>query len=145
MRFISRSAVRTLLVGTLLGLVVLGVGGRLAMAAIQVDAGASPAFSVGGTMTVVFLGAVSGLAGGALALISGAVARRYLSGHQWLRHALFGLLLFLVTMRGLRGSPPAGWWYFYLLVALYGASMALYVRGERRLERGGSSEKDNLP
>src|SRR5688572_16532928 len=145
MRFISRSAVRTLLAGTLLGLVVLGVGGRLAMAAIQVDTGASPSFSVGGTTTVVFLGAVSGLAGAVLTLLSGAIQRRFLAGHPWLRHALFAALLFLVTMRGLRGTPSAGWWYFYLLVALYGAGMALYVRGERRLERGGSSEKDNLP
>jgi hypothetical protein len=140
-----RPVLQTLLAGTLLGLLILGVGGRLAMAAIQADMGASPSFSLGGTSTVIFLGALSGLAGAGIALVSGAIQRRVLPRQSWLRHALFAALLFLVTMRGLRGTPSAGWWYFYLLVAMYFGAMILRERREEGRERKQGSGREAPP
>jgi hypothetical protein len=117
--------VRLLLVGTVLGTVILGVGGRLAMSAIAWNTTGASRYSFGGTMTVVVLGAVSGVAGAGMALLSAWVSRRFLSGRRWIEYLLFAALLALVTMRGLRGTPAAGnaYWYFYGLVAVYGLAM----------------------
>jgi hypothetical protein len=127
-----RDALRVLFLGTLLGLAILGVGGRLVMAAIAIDSGQRPAFTLGGTMTVVVLGAVSGLAGGAIALASRFIAVRFLGRWPWTAYPLFATSLVLVTARGLRGAPPRVHWYFYLLVALYGVALAL-LASRRRL------------
>jgi hypothetical protein len=116
--------------GTLLGAVVLGVGGRLAMAGITAVGGGTPQFSFGGTMTVVALGAVSGLAGSVLALLSKLAVSRAPSRFAWTEYVLFGALLFVVTLRGLRGTPSIGSWFFYPLVGVYGFLMSL------RLSRG---------
>src|SRR5688500_17843811 len=96
--------VRTVLVGTLLGLVILGGGGRIVMAWIAADAGGTPRFTFGGTMTVVLLGAVSGLAGGVMAQASRWLVSRIVPRHQWLQYLLLAAMLLLVTMRGLRGT-----------------------------------------
>jgi hypothetical protein len=119
----SQFIVRTVVLGTLLGLVVLGAGGRIVMAWIAADAGGTPRFTLGGTTTVVLLGAASGLAGGVMAAASRLLVRRVVPGHQWLHHALLAAMLLLVTMRGLRGTQ-AGGWLFYLLVAIYGVALA---------------------
>lgn len=123
-----RSVLRVLSAGTALGALILGVGGRVAMAAIAWQTGGASRFTVGGTLTVVGLGAVSGLAGGVLALISRAVTRRLLARHGWTQYVLFGASLLLVTMRGLRGAPTSAHWYFYVLVASYGVAFALLMR-----------------
>jgi hypothetical protein len=90
---------RTLLTGTVLGLLILGAGGRIVMAVITADAGGAPRFTLGGTMTVVML----------------------------------ATLLLLVTIRGLRGTPQPGSWYFYPLVALYGVALVWLNRGHADL------------
>ncbi|MGH7678765.1 MAG: hypothetical protein ACRENU_09885 [Gemmatimonadaceae bacterium] len=128
MRASWRSFARTLVTGTMLGLVILGAGGRIAMAMITADAGGTPSFSVGGTMTVVMLGAVSGFAGAAMAIVSRIIAERLLPRAEWIQYPLFGAMLLLVTMRGLRGTPPAGAGYFFVLVALYGIALAWVTR-----------------
>jgi hypothetical protein len=119
----SHPIVRTVVLGGLLGLVILGVGGRIVMAWIAADAGGTPRFTLGGTMTVVLLGAASGLAGGVMAVASRWLVGRVVPRHQWLEHVLLAAMLLLVTMRGLRGTQ-AGGWAFYLLVALYGVALA---------------------
>jgi hypothetical protein len=127
-----RQALRILTLGTLLGLAILGIGGRLAMSAIAISAGQRPAYSVGGTMTVVFLGAVSGLAGAAIALASRFIATRFIGRWPWIQFPLFAASLLLVTARGLRGTPPTGRWYFYALVAVYGLALAILMSRRQR-------------
>jgi hypothetical protein len=124
----SRPIARELITGTALGALILGVGGRLAMAAIAWRTGGASSFTLSGTLTVIGLGAASGAAGAVLALISRAVTRRLFPRHPWTHHVLFAVLLLLVTLRGLRGTPGAAHWYFYLLVASYGVAVALLAR-----------------
>jgi hypothetical protein len=121
-----RSALRDLLIGTALGFAILGIGGRLAMAAVAIASGQPSQWSLGGSMTVIFLGAVSGLAGAGIALASRAATRRV--RWPWAQYPVFALALALVTMRGLRGTPPNGHWYFYLLVGLYGLTLTWLTR-----------------
>lgn len=61
-----RSAVRTVLAGGVAGFVVLGVGGRAAMAALPLLGGTRPRFSWGGSLEVVLLGSIYGACGGVL-------------------------------------------------------------------------------
>lgn len=125
-----RDSLRALAIGAVVGLVVLGVGGRLAMAAIQIQTTGDSSWSLGGSATVAFLGAVSGLAGAALALLAEAAARK-LRAPRWVGHALLAGLLLLVTMRGLRGSPEIATRYFYPLVAVYGVALVLARRRDQ--------------
>jgi hypothetical protein len=124
MRLPRHPVLRTLVHGVLLGLLILGVGGRVAMAAIQYQQSGNSSWSLGGSMTVVFLGAASGLAGAAMLLVSRWGAARLPERLRWVGYAAFALLLLLVTMRGLRGTAAVGAWYFYPLVATFGAALA---------------------
>lgn len=125
MRDPIRAPLRTLLIGTALGLLILGVGGRLAMALVAVQSGARPTFTLGGSATVVLLGAGSGAAGALIAIVSRTIANRFARGASWVAAVLLGTGLLLATIRGLRGSPAGAHAYFYGLVALYGLALAL--------------------
>lgn len=136
--WLERPAVRLLLIGSLVGLIVLGIGGRIAMALIQAASNTTPSrFTVGGTMTVIALGGASGLAGAAITL----TLRRLLSwpGASPLWHvAAFAAALVILTERGLRGTP-VGRWYFYPLVAIY-AGVTLWL--DRRTRAGPRRSRD---
>ena len=81
MRFLEQPSVRLVIAGAAAGLVVLGVGGRLAMAGIQMVVNDAPSrWSLGGTMTVVWLGAASGLGG---ALVAMYAALMVWLDHRW--------------------------------------------------------------
>ena len=134
-------SIRVLLAGTSLGALILGAGGRLAMALVAVQNGARPAFSLGGTVTVIALGAASGLAGAVILLASSAIARRAPRGGRWLAYLLLGLGLLAVTMRGLRGSPASSHVYFYVLVAVYGVALALFDLRRQRIPRNAQSQR----
>jgi hypothetical protein len=136
-----REPLRVLLVGALIGLAILGVGGRLAMSAIAISAGQRPAYSFGGTMTVVFLGAVSGLAGAAIALLCRWLAMRFAARWPWIQYAVFAAALMLVTARGLRGTPSSAQWSFYVLVALYGLALALLMSRRQRVPPSTQSQR----
>lgn len=123
-----------LLLGAGVGLVVLGVGGRVAMRAIALANSSPPGFSLGGTGTVVFLGAASGVGGGLLySLLYWIIPRPRL-----LRSALFGLALVLLTLRGLRPIQPLALEWFVPLALAYGAivDVAYTVRYRRRSHAG---------
>lgn len=122
-----RDSLRMLVAGAVIGLLVLGLGGRVAMAAIQFRNAGDSNWSVGGTLTVVFLGGVSGLAGAAIALFCEWLGAR-LKTSAWVSDALVALLLLLVTMRGLRGTAPIGALYFYPLVGVYAALLVFFRR-----------------
>jgi hypothetical protein len=115
------------LAGLALGMLVLGTGGRVAMRVIAHATDAAPAFSFGGTVTVVFLGAVSGAAGGVIY----AVLARLLPNRRVLRALIFGITLVLLTLRGLSPVTSLSLSLFLPLTLLYGALMAYAYR--RRL------------
>jgi hypothetical protein len=120
----ARPTLRLLAAGALVGTVVLGAGGRLAMAAIQAASGTTPPrFTLGGSLTVVGLGAASGIFGAAIAAGCRWVARWLPRRVAWLEHALLAALLLAVTLRGLRGTAVLGHAYFVPLVAVYAALM----------------------
>ena len=110
----------TLLAGMIAGGILLGLGGRLAMRAIAVQTGTPPTLTPSGTLTVILAGIASGLAGAVLYLIASAVARRVAPRQPWVRRALFGILLTLITLRGLHPVQPLSLALFGPLVLLYG-------------------------
>ena len=128
MRPLWRTAIRTLAAGTILGLVILGIGGRLVMSLITTQAGGTPRYTIGGTLTVVMLGAASGLAGAVMWIVSREIAARFLKRLVWVQYVLLTAMLMLVTMRGLRGTAQTGSSYFYLLVALFGVGLVWLTR-----------------
>ena len=115
-----RRAAATLLTGAACGAIVLGLGGRLAMRVIALQSGSPGILTPSGTTTVVLAGVASGLGGALLHLVASAIARRIAPGRPWVRRALFGILLVLVTLRGLHPVQP-------LPLALFGPLVILYA------------------
>jgi hypothetical protein len=123
-----RSWARAILLGAVVGLPVLGGGGRVAMRLIATLTGAPPALTFEGTLTVLLAGAGSGAAAGAIHQGLTVVLRR----RRWLRVLAFLVVLGALTVRGLHPVQP-------LPLALFGTVMALfaclYLAAWRRLIR----------
>lgn len=107
----------TPLLGVALGLTILGIGGRVAMRAIAHATNVAPAFSLGGTMTVVAMGALAGAAGGLIY----AILARFVPNQSVVRSLLFGVILVLLTLRGLSPVTALSLGLFLPLTLLYGA------------------------
>jgi hypothetical protein len=105
--------------GTVLGTLILGVGGRLAMRVIAVLDGTPVGFSVGGSMTVVFLGAVAGAAGGLVLWVT----RRVFPRAPLARGVVFWGALTFLTLRGLNPVSVERLLVFAPLILVYGASL----------------------
>src|SRR5688572_5066840 len=103
------------IVGIGLGALILGIGSRIAMRGIVLSAGGTPGFSVGGTATVILLGAVSGLAG---ALVLGGL-QFALPSRPIVRGVLYWAFLILVALRGLRPIDPQRLILFMPLIIAY--------------------------
>ncbi|HJU87778.1 MAG TPA: hypothetical protein VJ672_00200 [Gemmatimonadaceae bacterium] len=127
-----------LALGTVLGTIILGVGGRLMMRVIALMEGTPVGWSVGGTGTVVFLGAVSGLAGG----VVNTVLSHFLSRRDWLRTLIFFLFLVLITLRGLSPVRPLALALFMPLTLIFGVAFDLLwrQRAPRMRAHGGAVE-----
>ena len=112
---------RSALLGAILGLPLLGGGGRVAMRAFAWLTDVAPAFSFEGTLTVLLLGLASGIAGGLLyALLD------WLSPHRrWVRALLFATGLLLLKLRGLNPVTVQKLLLFAPVVLLYGAAVEL--------------------
>jgi hypothetical protein len=123
------------LLGIALGVLILGIGGRIAMRVIAHATNAPPGFSFGGTMTVVFMGAVSGLAGGLIY----AVLARALPHRVATRAVIFGLILTLLTLRGASPATPLTLGLFLPLAFLYGAALDYLHRRRFTAPRAASS------
>jgi hypothetical protein len=136
-RIIAEPWLFGLLLGAAAGVVVLGVGGRIAMRAIALANNTPPGFTVGGTATVVFLGVVSGVGGGLLyTLLQLIVPRR-----RFVRSTLFALALVLLTLRGLRPIQPLALEWFMPLALGYGAIVdVVYTAWARRRGRAPSMD-----
>lgn len=118
-----RALVREALLGGAVGLVVLGIGGRIVMRVIAHRTGAAPSFTLGGTLSIVAVGAAAGALGALFHLLASAIARRVAGGSTAVRLLVFFALLALVTIRGLHGSPPASAALFWPLVLVYGVTL----------------------
>jgi len=137
-----------LLAGAVVGLVILGVGGRIAMRVIAIVAGQAPGFSVGGTLAVVLLGGMWGAPGGPIVL----ALRRVIPRSAVLRGVVLGAMGFGVAMltvgRALSG-PVTGPGVWPIAVALCAALFLAYgivvdlVVGKTR--EAGSGKREALP
>ena len=82
--------------GAVLGLPVLGIGSRIAMRLVAVGTNRPGAFTLEGSLTVIFYGVVAGLAGGAIY----AILARFLPRRTAIRSIIFGVIIVLLTLRG---------------------------------------------
>ena len=99
---------------TLLGLVILGIGGRLLMRVVAHLEGRIPGWTIGGTMTVVFYGAVAGAFSGLIYYL----LRRFVN-KPWLRTVAFFTICGLVSWRGVNGLLPIPQAMFMALALFY--------------------------
>ncbi len=102
--------------GAALGTAFLGVGGRVAMRGIAMAQGTPPGFSLGGSMTVVFLGAATGLAAGLIYVAS----LKLVGNRMWWARLLFAVVVLAITVRGLRPVDSLKLALFLPLFAAYG-------------------------
>ena len=92
-----RSFVTAITLGAIVGTIFLGIGGRTAMRIFAMLEGRAPGWSVGGTMTIVFMGAAWGTLGGILLWLG----RRYFKRSPVARGLVFWIPLTLLYLRGL--------------------------------------------
>jgi hypothetical protein len=129
---LSRAAIapwwRGAALGSVLGALFLGIGGRAAMRAIGNLQGAPAGFSIGGTTTVVFLGAASGLAAGLIYC----TCRKLLQRRPWWARGLFAVILLAVTLRGLRPLDAQRLIIFLPLFVAFGFALdRIWERGHQ--------------
>jgi hypothetical protein len=106
--------VRSALAGAAIGLVILGVGGRVIMRVIAHWEGRVPAFTPSGTFTVVTLGALAGLAAG---VVHG-LLRRFVT-QTVIRVALFVVFCVAFTWHGANALLPRPRLTFVALTLAY--------------------------
>jgi hypothetical protein len=113
--------------GAAFGALVLGGGGRIAMHVIARATAGTGSFTLGGTLTVVLLGAVSGVVG-ALFLTG---ARRFF--HRWspTPTVVYWTLLILVTLRGIHPVEPLKVVVFFPVVIHFGLTLQISTYQKR--------------
>ncbi len=111
--------------GTLVGLFVLGIGGRLLMRVIAHMEGRTSVFTPEGTLTVVLAGTVAGAFSGLIYY----VLRRFVR-QPWLRTVAFIVVCELITWRGVHGLLPRPQLMFMALALVY--LVIIDVRGRHR-------------
>ena len=101
--------------GALVGLVVLGIGGRLLMRVVaHMEHRPLLVFTPQGTLNVVFAGMVAGLFAGFIYYL----VRRFLR-QPWFRTAVFIVICELVTWRGVHGLLPVPQLMFMTLALIF--------------------------
>lgn len=112
--------------GLVCGIIVLGIGGRLAMRLIALASAQPPVFSLGATLEVLAAGAWRGAVGSAIYLAVRRVAGR---SSPWVAGLVTGLLLFAFAVITLRASirvQIAALDIGPLAAGLFGAVFVLY-------------------
>jgi hypothetical protein len=127
-----RSFFTALLVGTISGALLLGVGGRLVMRALALASGRPPGFSFGGTFSVVLSGAIAGFVGGLLLF----AAARFLPALLRFRGLSFGLLCYVLATPGFRPPQPLVFALFAPAFLVYGVATVMLYERLTRIERG---------
>ena len=105
---------RDLLRGALLGVIILGIGGRLLMRVIAHMEGRIPVFTPQGSLNVVFMGTIAGLLAGLIYYL----VRRFVRS-PWLRTLAFIVICEIVTWRGVSGLLPRPQAMFMALALVY--------------------------
>jgi hypothetical protein len=111
---------------TVLGLVILGIGGRLLMRVAAHMEGRAPAFTIEGTVAVIFYGTVAGAFSGIVYYALG----RFVTA-SWNRTLLFVVICGLISWRGVHGLRPVQQAMFMALALFYLASVDLLGRRSR--------------
>jgi hypothetical protein len=114
--------------GTLLGLLILGIGGRVLMRVVAHMEGRAPAFTPEGSIAVVFCGTVAGAFSGLIYYL----LRRFV-GKPWVRTAAFITICELISWRGVSGLLPVPQAMFMTLALVFLVAMDLL--GRRLLPR----------
>jgi hypothetical protein len=111
--------------GTVLGLLILGIGGRLLMRVIAHMEGRIPVLTEG-TITVLFAGTVAGAAAGLIYYLLRRFVRK-----PWIRTAAFITICELISWRGVSGLLPVPQAMFIALALVYLVMMDLLGRRSR--------------
>jgi len=113
---------------TLLGLIVLGVGGRVLMRVVAHMEGRVPAFTPEGSIAVVFWGTLAGVFSGVIYHL----LRRFVRT-PWIRTAAFLVICELVAWRGVKGLLPIPQAMFMALALAYLIIVDVMGRRARRV------------
>ena len=123
MRSVLGTILRSALIGAIVGLPILGVGGRGLMRVIAHMEGRAPVLTLGGTITVIFAGTMFGVAAGAVH----GIMRRFI--HNILvRNILFALVAIAFTWRAVNELLPRPRLRFVALTLVF-AIVLEYVTG----------------
>ncbi|HYN79960.1 MAG TPA: hypothetical protein VES88_00545 [Gemmatimonadaceae bacterium] len=114
MNTVARSVLRSALAGAAIGLVVLGIGGRVIMRVIAHWEGRAPAFTTSGTFTVVMMGALAGLAAG----VAHGLLRRFVT-QTAIRLLVFVVLCVAFTYHAVNALLPRPRLLFVALTLAY--------------------------
>lgn len=118
----GRDWVAGVVAGAMLGAIFLGVGGRAAMRLVAVAQGAAGSFTIGGSMTVVALGALSG----AIVALIFLVARILFPSRRAPRVIFFWTVTLGIVLRGLSPLTPLTLAIFVPLFLAHGSLLNLY-------------------
>lgn len=99
---------------TLLGLVILGIGGRLLMRVVAHMEGTTPVFTPEGTVAVVFYGTVAGAFSGLVYYLLGRFVHK-----PSLQIVAFIVICGLISLRGVSGLVPRSQAMFVALALVY--------------------------
>jgi len=113
-RSIAMSIVASGLMGAAVGLPILGLGGRGVMRIIAHWEGRIPAFTISGTLSVVFVATLAGLAAG---LVHGVLKR--LIANSYIRNAVLLAICVAFTWRALNTLLPKPRLMFVALTVVY--------------------------
>lgn len=108
-----------LLLGAITGALFLGVGGRLAMHAFALATARSAGFTLGGSLNVVWAGAIAGVIGGLLLVL----IERFMPQRLWPRGVLFATICYLISTPGFRPPRPLVFALFAPAFLAYGVIM----------------------
>jgi hypothetical protein len=132
-RSIATSIIASGLMGAAVGLPVLGLMGRGIMRIIAHWEGRIPAFTIGGTLTVVFVATLAGLAAG---LVYGVLKRLIANGY--IRNAVFLAMCVAFTWRALNTLLPRPRLMFVALTVVYVLVLEIVTAMRERSSKGKS-------
>ena len=128
----GRNIIIDLIRGATLGLIVLGVGGRLVMRVISHLEGRTPTLTPSGTLTVIFAGAVAGAFAGLIYWVIRLLVRQPLA-----RALVFLAVCLAITWYVVHDLLPRPLALFLLLISVY--AIAFDAIGRRRPADVGTS------
>lgn len=124
---------KALAIGVVTGFVILGLGGRIAMRLFALHTGARPGWTLGGTVTVIFMGVVSGVTGALIRAAAAAwIPRRYPTA---IGSIVFVIACLLLTLRGLNPVDGARLTYFLPVTVAYIIAFEMIWRSTGEFQR----------